>query len=130
MQRLEDRARLDNVDQIALLCDVSANTRLDSLSDLTKHKTDLRVRGGPARKVSVIDARRFARHCLLRCWIRQMDVLAPRLICSRLRYSWSLCEGDGGAGPGQTGFHRMSAAGSGCSARYEAEGSRFATLLT
>ena len=83
MQRLEDPIRLDNLDQMALLCDVSANTRLDSLSDLITHKADLRVRGGPARKVSVIDARRFARYRLLRCWNSQMDALAPGLICSR-----------------------------------------------
>ena len=62
---------------------MSANTRLDSLSDLIKHKANLRVTRQTCEKVSVIDARRFARYCLLRCWNDQLEALASRLICSR-----------------------------------------------
>lgn len=62
---------------------MSANTRLDSLSDLIKHKANLRVICRTCEKVSVLDARRFARYCLLRCWNSQLDALALRLMCSR-----------------------------------------------
>ena len=46
---------------------MSANTRLDSLSDLVKHKANLRVTCRTCDKVVVIDAQRFARYCHLRC---------------------------------------------------------------
>lgn len=62
---------------------MSANTRLDSLSDLIKHKANLRVQCPTCDKVSVIDASRFARFCLLRCWNSQLEALAVRMMCSR-----------------------------------------------
>jgi hypothetical protein len=34
-------------------------------------------------KVSVIDAQRFSRYCLLRCWNSQLEALATRFTCSR-----------------------------------------------
>ena len=62
---------------------MSANTRLDSLSDLIKHKANLRVECRTCEKVSVIDASRFNRYCLLRCWNNQLEALAVRMMCSR-----------------------------------------------
>ena len=62
---------------------MSAATRLDSLSDLVKHKANLRVTCRTCEKGSVIDAHWFARYCLLRCWNSQLEALAPRLLCSR-----------------------------------------------
>nr|WP_294168402.1 hypothetical protein [uncultured Sphingomonas sp.] len=61
---------------------MSANTRLDSLSDLIKHKANLRVECRTCEKVSVIDAKRFNRYCLLRCWNNQLEALSVRLMCS------------------------------------------------
>jgi len=62
---------------------VAANTRLDSLSDLCRHKANLRVTCRTCDKVSVIDAERFNRYCLLRCWNTQLGQLGSRLVCSR-----------------------------------------------
>lgn len=62
---------------------VSANTRLDSLHDLIKHKANVRVTCRTCDKVSVFDAQRFGRYCLLKCWNTQLEALACRLICSR-----------------------------------------------
>ena len=56
-------------------CAVSANTRRDSLSDLIKLKANLRVACRTCEKVSVIDASRFYRYCLLRCWNSQLEGL-------------------------------------------------------
>ena len=62
---------------------VSANTRLDNLSDLIKHKANVRVTCRTCGKVSVVDAQRFARYCLLRCWNTHLEALACRMICSQ-----------------------------------------------
>jgi hypothetical protein len=62
---------------------VSANTRLDSLSDLMKHKANLRVTCRTCDKVSVIDAKRSARYCFLRCWNTHLEALVCRMICSQ-----------------------------------------------
>lgn len=69
---------------------MAANTRLDSLSDLARHKANLRVSCRTCNKVSVIDAARFNRYCLLRCWNTQLEQLGHRLVCSRCgaRASW------------------------------------------
>jgi hypothetical protein len=61
----------------------AANTRLDSLHDLIKHKANLRVQCDTCEKVSVIDAQRFARFCLLRNWNTQLAALGARLRCAR-----------------------------------------------
>ncbi len=79
---------------------MAANTRLDSLSDLIKHKANLRATCRTCDKVSVLDARRFARYCLLRCWNSHLEALATRLVCSRC--------GARGRGPGWYGVARMS----------------------
>jgi len=60
-----------------------ANTRLDQLSDLVKHRANVRVTCRTCDKVSVFDAARFARYCHLRCWNTQLEALAARLKCSR-----------------------------------------------
>ena len=83
VQRMEEPVRAKSVDRLTLPCDLSANTRLDSLSDLIKHKANLRVTCRTCEKVSVIDARRVARYCLLKCWNSKLEGLAPRLIRSR-----------------------------------------------
>jgi ribosomal protein S27AE len=62
---------------------VGANTRLDSLHDLMRHKANLRVDCGTCSKVSVLDASRFARYCLLRGWNTQLETLYSRLTCGR-----------------------------------------------
>ncbi|MFC7537847.1 hypothetical protein ACFQPG_10790 [Sphingomonas sp. GCM10030256] len=62
---------------------MGANTRLDGLSDLVKHKANLRVTCRTCDKVSVVDAQRFNRYCLLRCWNTQIEALGQRLVCSR-----------------------------------------------
>lgn len=62
---------------------MSANTRLDSLEHLIKHKANVRVTCRTCDKVSVIDARRFARCCMLRCWNDQLEALASRMHCAR-----------------------------------------------
>jgi hypothetical protein len=62
---------------------VAANTRLDSLSDLIRHNANLRATCRTCDRVSIINAQRFARYCLLRCWSSQLEALATRLVCSR-----------------------------------------------
>ena len=62
---------------------MSANTRLDSLGDLAKHKANLRVTCRTCEKVSIIDAERFNRYCLLRRWNAQLEALGARLVCGR-----------------------------------------------
>lgn len=62
---------------------MAANTRLDSLSDLIKHKANLRVTCRTCEKVSIVDAQRFSRYCLLRCWNAHLEALASRLVCKR-----------------------------------------------
>lgn len=64
-------------------CDVSADTRLDSLSHLVPHKANLRVQCRTCDKVSIIDASRFRRHHLLRRWNAYLEQLGYRLPCSR-----------------------------------------------
>jgi hypothetical protein len=62
---------------------VGANTQLDSLHDLIRHKANLRVDCGTCGNVRVIDASRFARYCLLRNWNTQLEALYSRLLCAR-----------------------------------------------
>lgn len=62
---------------------MAANTRLDSLSDLARHKANLRVTCRTCDKVRVLDAQRFDRYCLLRCWNTQLAALSNRLVCTR-----------------------------------------------
>ena len=62
---------------------MSANTRLDSLSDLVRHKANLRVQCRTCDKVSIIDASRFSQYCLLRRWNAYLEQLGYRLRCSR-----------------------------------------------
>lgn len=64
-------------------CDVAANTRLDSLHGLVRHKANLRVQCQTCDKVSVIDAGRFSRYCLLKGWNTYLEQLSQRLRCSR-----------------------------------------------
>lgn len=65
------------------LCDVSANTRLDSLHDLAKHKASLRIICRTCDKVRTFDAQRFARYCMLRGWNTQLASLSARLVCQQ-----------------------------------------------
>jgi hypothetical protein len=60
---------------------VGANTRLDSLSDLARHRANLRVQCRTCERVAVIDAARFNRYCLLRRWNNQLAQLGVRLTC-------------------------------------------------
>ena len=60
---------------------MGANTRLDCLSDLVRHKANLRVTCRTCSKVGIIDAARFNRYCLLRCWNTQLASLAVRFVC-------------------------------------------------
>ncbi|WP_185829133.1 hypothetical protein [Sphingomonas ginkgonis] len=62
---------------------MGANTRLDSLSDLVRRKANLRVECHTCDKVSVIDAARFNRFCLVRQWSTQLGQLGTRLRCAR-----------------------------------------------
>lgn len=62
---------------------MSANTRLDSLHDLVRRKANLRVQCRTCDKVSIIDAGRFARFCLLKGWNTYLEQLSYRLRCSR-----------------------------------------------
>ena len=62
---------------------MSANTRIDTLSDLIKHKSHVRVTCRTCDKVTVLDAVRLARYCLLRCWNTQLEALSNRLTCTR-----------------------------------------------
>jgi hypothetical protein len=65
------------------LCDVSANTRLDSLHDLARHKASLRIVCRTCDKVRTFDAQRFARYCMLRGWNTQLASLSARLVCQQ-----------------------------------------------
>jgi hypothetical protein len=62
--------------------DVSANTRLQSLHDLVKHKANLRVtcRCG---KVHVYDAARFCRYAMVRHWNTYLEALGHRIKCDQ-----------------------------------------------
>ena len=60
---------------------MSVDTRLDSLSDLIRQKANMRATCRTCGKVSVVDAQRFARYCLLRCWNTHLEALACRMIC-------------------------------------------------
>lgn len=62
---------------------MAANVRLDNLHDLIRRKANLRVECTTCDKVSIIDARRFARYCLLRNWNTYLEQLGTRLVCGR-----------------------------------------------
>jgi ribosomal protein L44E len=62
---------------------VAANIRFDDLHDLIRRKANLRVECGTCEKVTIIDARRFARFCLLRGWSTHLSLVGLRLLCSR-----------------------------------------------
>lgn len=59
---------------------MSANTRLDSLHDLIKHKANLRVTC-PCGKFHIYDASRFARYALVKQWNTQLEALRHRIRC-------------------------------------------------
>lgn len=59
---------------------MSANTRLDSLGDLIRHKANLAVECGCGRR-HVLDAVRFHRYALLKCWNTQLFTLRSNLKC-------------------------------------------------
>jgi hypothetical protein len=62
---------------------MSANVRLDSLYDLSRRRANLRVECGTCGKVTVFDAERLARYCLLRAWSTQLSVLGRQFVCTR-----------------------------------------------
>ena len=62
---------------------MAANTRLDSLHDLARHKASLRVECRTCSNVHLFSAERFARFCMLRSWNAQLASLSARLVCSR-----------------------------------------------
>jgi Zn finger protein HypA/HybF involved in hydrogenase expression len=62
---------------------MATNTRLDCLGDLARHQANLKVECRTCRKVTVIDAARFNRYCLLKRWNTQVQQLGHRLVCSR-----------------------------------------------
>ena len=62
---------------------MAANARFHDLHDLVRRKANLRVECGTCAKTKVIDARRFARFCLLRGWSTQLTLLGARLTCSQ-----------------------------------------------
>jgi hypothetical protein len=59
---------------------VSANTRLDSLSDLIKHKANLQV-DWPCGRRHVFDAQRLNRYASLRGWNSQLFTMRAYLKC-------------------------------------------------
>jgi hypothetical protein len=61
---------------------VAANTRLDSLHDLIRHKANLRVTC-QCGKVHVYDAVRFCRYAMVRMWNVQLEALRHRIKCDR-----------------------------------------------
>ena len=65
------------------LCDVAANTRLDSLHHLARNKASLRVECRTCDRVRLFDAERFARYCMLRGWNTQLASLSARLVCQQ-----------------------------------------------
>ena len=66
---------------------MAANTRLDSLHDLVKHKANLRVtcRCG---KQHVYDAARFCRYAMCKSWNTQLEALVQQI-----RYEQCGCKG-------------------------------------
>ena len=60
---------------------MAANTRLDSLHDLARHKASLKLTCRTCGKVSLFDAQRFARYCILRGWNTQLASLNVRFVC-------------------------------------------------
>ncbi len=61
---------------------MSANTRLDSLSDLIKHKANLLVICVCGKR-HIYDAQRFNRYALCRVWNTQLESLRHRIRCDR-----------------------------------------------
>lgn len=61
------------------LTGVAANTRLDSLNDLIRHKANLQVQCRTCAHTSIIDAARFARLCFLKTWNTQLGSWAAGL---------------------------------------------------
>lgn len=57
-----------------------ANTRLDSLSDLTQNRANRRVRC-PCGAEHIFDANRFWRYAMLRRWSTQVGALGHHLRC-------------------------------------------------
>ncbi|WP_170841932.1 hypothetical protein [Sphingomonas gellani] len=53
---------------------MGANTRLDSLSDLIKHKANVKLIC-PCGRVHIFDAARLNRYALLRSWNTQLEAL-------------------------------------------------------
>ena len=62
---------------------MSANTRLDSLHDLMRHKANLLVTCRSCGKQHIYDAERFARYALCRNWNTQLESLICRIRCDR-----------------------------------------------
>ena len=62
--------------------DVGANTRLDSLHHLVKHKANLRVTC-VCGKQHVYDAARFCRYAMCRNWNTQLEALSHHIKCDR-----------------------------------------------
>lgn len=61
---------------------MSANTRLDSLHHLIKHKANLLVTCRCGRQ-HIYDAQRFCRYALCRGWNTYLESLANRIRCDR-----------------------------------------------
>lgn len=68
---------------------MAANTRLDSLHDLVRNRASLKVQCRTCDNVSILDAARFARYCMLRRWNTQLEALGGRLACHRCGSRWS-----------------------------------------
>ncbi|SEN51131.1 hypothetical protein SAMN05192583_2930 [Sphingomonas gellani] len=66
---------------------MGANTRLDSLSDLIKHKANVKLIC-PCGRVHIFDAERLNRYALLRSWNTQLEALRYRVRCTE-------CQGRG-----------------------------------
>lgn len=64
---------------------MAANIRLDSLSDLVRHKANLKVQCRTCDHTAVIHAARLGRFCFLKTWNTQLGQLGHRLRCSRCR---------------------------------------------
>jgi hypothetical protein len=62
---------------------MAANTRLNSLHDLVRHKASLRVECRTCDNVRHFHAERFCRYCLLRGWNTQLASLSAKLLCSK-----------------------------------------------
>jgi hypothetical protein len=61
---------------------MAANTRLDSLHDLIKHKANLRMTCQCGRQ-HVYDAARLCRYAMCRNWNVQLEALSSRLRCGQ-----------------------------------------------